>query len=346
MKRFLIILLSFVAASSLYAQTITFEEPIHDFGSVREEKGPVAHEFTFKNTGDKPLIVNKVVPACGCTVPGWTKSPVQPGGTGVIKATYTPIGNKAMPFSKTLTVTSNAEPSQVVLTIKGNFVPVSENIRLNYRDSIGNLRLKYVRPLNFPQISMNSRTTDQKFEVANVSETDELKIEFENVPDYIIVTSHPAVFKPKERGSINIRIEGNKRTVFGYTSDKITIKAGESRGTVTINSVVAETFPKLSGPDWDNGPRVTFGSADINLHNVESVPVEITNEGKSELIISSYTTDNPNLYAEIKKGLKIKAGKSVSIKIGSKDLQKSAGNIYLTTNDPRNSLIKYKIINK
>jgi hypothetical protein len=346
MKRFLMTLLSFVAACSLYAQTITFEEPIHDMGAVREEGGPVTHEFIFKNTGDKPLVISKVVPACGCTVSAWTKAPVPSGGTGSIKATYTPIGNKAMPFNKTLTVTSNAEPSQVVLTIKGNLIPLSENLRLTYRDSVGNLRIKYIRPLNFPQINMNSRTPDQKLDVANVSETDELKVEFENVPDYIIATSHPAVFKPKERGSINIRIEGSKRTSFGYASDKITIKVGESRGTVLINSVVAETFPNLSGPDWDNGPRVTFGKTDINLQNAEYVPVEISNAGKSELIISSYTTDNPNLYAEIKKVIKVKAGKSVSIKIGSTDLQKSAGNIYLTTNDPRNSLIKYKIINK
>jgi hypothetical protein len=346
MKRFLMILLSSVAAFSLCAQTITFEEPIHDFGDVREEGGPVAHDFIFKNTGDKPLVVNKVVPACGCTVSSWTKSPVQPGETGVIKTSYTPLGNRPMPFNKTLTVTSNAEPSQVVLTVKGNFIPMFENIRLNYRDSIGNLRLKPSRPLNFPQISMSSKTPEQKLNVANVSETDELKIEYENVPDYIIITSSPKVFKPRERGSINIRIDGSKRTVFGYLSDNITIKAGESRGTITISSVVSEVFPNLSGPDWDKGPRITFGKTEINLQNAESVPVEITNEGKSELVISSYTTDNPNLYADVKKGLKVKAGKSVSIKIGSKDLQKSTGNIYLTTNDPRNSLIKYKIINK
>ena len=39
---------------------ISFKETEHDFGTVKEEAGPLEHKFVFTNTGDEPLKLIKV----------------------------------------------------------------------------------------------------------------------------------------------------------------------------------------------------------------------------------------------------------------------------------------------
>ena len=102
-------------ATTLKADDMAFSDATHDFGIVPE--GPDATcEFTFKNNGHEPIIIEKAQPSCGCTVPQFSKEPVAPGTTGVINVAYHTKG-KPNGFTKTITVVSNAGTK--VLTIKG-----------------------------------------------------------------------------------------------------------------------------------------------------------------------------------------------------------------------------------
>lgn len=70
-------------------------------------KGQVVEiSWSFKNTGDKPLVIQDVRPACGCTVADKPNEPIAPGGTGVIKAKYNSDGG-AGHVSKQMTVMAN-----------------------------------------------------------------------------------------------------------------------------------------------------------------------------------------------------------------------------------------------
>ncbi|RZK48453.1 MAG: DUF1573 domain-containing protein [Pedobacter sp.] len=125
MKKLLLvfaILLGFTYMAS--AQTklgeFKFETEAHNFGKIAIGK-PVVHTFSFTNVGDEPIIISKVETTCGCTVPEFTSTPVKKGETGTIKVTLTPSG-PALPFVKTITVTSNARTPNKVLIIKGVYV--------------------------------------------------------------------------------------------------------------------------------------------------------------------------------------------------------------------------------
>ncbi|OGX88813.1 DUF1573 domain-containing protein [Hymenobacter coccineus] len=96
---------------------LTFERDLHDFGAVPEGT-MAAHEFRFKNTGNQPVVIANVQASCGCTTPDWTKTPVLPGKSGIVRAVYSSAGRPGV-FSKTVTVTSNAAEPSHVLTIKG-----------------------------------------------------------------------------------------------------------------------------------------------------------------------------------------------------------------------------------
>jgi len=103
---------------------IQFVDDSHDFGNIKE--GTMAtYEFTFKNTGTEPLILSDVHASCGCTTPEWTREPVAPGATGVIKAIFNSNGRPGA-FSKSITVTSNAASGQKILTFRGTVEPSAQ----------------------------------------------------------------------------------------------------------------------------------------------------------------------------------------------------------------------------
>lgn len=75
-------------------------------------------EITVENVGKVPLIINDVITSCGCTTVDYTKSPVRPGGSTVLRINYK--ADHPEFFNKTVTVYCNAENSPLRLEIKGN----------------------------------------------------------------------------------------------------------------------------------------------------------------------------------------------------------------------------------
>jgi hypothetical protein len=97
----------------------SWEEKTHNFGKI-EQNLPVVHEFQFSNTGKSPLVISAVKGSCGCTVTEYTKEPVAPGKSGIVKATF---NAKAMgSFNKSIRVTANVEGGAETLYIKGEVV--------------------------------------------------------------------------------------------------------------------------------------------------------------------------------------------------------------------------------
>ncbi len=93
----------------------------HDFGTINEND-VVTHVYTFKNTGEVPLIIESVRPSCGCTAPDWTKTPIPVGAEGEIEVKFDSKG-KPNAQNKTVTVTANTWPKQTVLRFKTFVTP-------------------------------------------------------------------------------------------------------------------------------------------------------------------------------------------------------------------------------
>lgn len=95
---------------------ITWKSETVDVGTIPQGT-PKTIEFEFKNTSDKSVIITNVKPACGCTAADYTKEPIAPGKSGFVKATYNAVATGS--FTKTVTVTTNADTNPKVLTFKG-----------------------------------------------------------------------------------------------------------------------------------------------------------------------------------------------------------------------------------
>jgi Protein of unknown function (DUF1573) len=100
---------------------ITFASLVHDYGTIAQGSNGNC-EFAYTNTGDQPLILSMCQSSCGCVVPSCDREPLAPHQSAVVRVKYDT--NRAGPFTKTVTVTSNAANSPVVLLrIKGTVVP-------------------------------------------------------------------------------------------------------------------------------------------------------------------------------------------------------------------------------
>ncbi len=95
---------------------VTWKAEVYDFGDIKKGT-PVSHDFTFTNTTKQTVLITNVKASCGCTATDYTKTPVKPGETAYIKATYNAAAGGA--FSKTVTVTLNENETPKILTIKG-----------------------------------------------------------------------------------------------------------------------------------------------------------------------------------------------------------------------------------
>lgn len=104
------------APKNMTPSGITWKEDSHNFGDIEKGK-PVSHEFSFVNTTSETVLITKVKASCGCTATNYTKTPIKPGESATVTATYN-AANKGS-FSKTITVTTNDSDVNKVLSIKG-----------------------------------------------------------------------------------------------------------------------------------------------------------------------------------------------------------------------------------
>ena len=123
MKKILVLtMLLFCGMSVALAQKpaeIKFDKLTHNFGTFSEKEPVVSCTFSFTNVGESPLIINQAVASCGCTVPEYTKTPIQPGEKGEIKVTYNGTGKFPGHFKKSITVRTNGTVEMTRLYIEG-----------------------------------------------------------------------------------------------------------------------------------------------------------------------------------------------------------------------------------
>jgi hypothetical protein len=101
------------------ASTIAWKAETIDVGQIPQGT-PKAIIYEFKNTGKTAVVITNVQGSCGCTATDYTKEPILPGKTAKVTATYNAANKGA--FTKTVTVTTSAETTPKILTLKGTVI--------------------------------------------------------------------------------------------------------------------------------------------------------------------------------------------------------------------------------
>ncbi len=103
---------------------MTFSETNYDFGTINEGD-IVEHEFSFKNTGEAPLVIISAKGSCGCTVSKWSTEPINPRESSSLLVRFNSNGKPNMQ-TKQVTITANTEKGKEILKIKAMVTPKSK----------------------------------------------------------------------------------------------------------------------------------------------------------------------------------------------------------------------------
>ena len=128
MKKLLLSLTAIVFSVMLFAQKTVadiakFTSETVDLGKIKQSV-PATATFTVTNIGTEPLIIEQASPTCGCTIGDYTKSPIAPGKTGSITATYNAAA--ANHFDKHLTVKFAGVDETKSITITGDVLTAED----------------------------------------------------------------------------------------------------------------------------------------------------------------------------------------------------------------------------
>ena len=349
MKRLILfssLLLSGLTASPQYMQTkMQISPPEHNFGVFKEESGRQTFDFIVTNTGNSPLIIQKVVASCGCTTPEWTRMPIPPGGKGKVTAIYDPVNSPGV-FNKTLTVYSNATPKSTVLTIKGEVTPREKTVEDLFTFPVGPIRFES-NNLAFTNVKKTEKKT-KDFPLINTSGTS-AKVEFEALPAHLTLKSTPITLAPGQKGIVVGTFDGVKNQGWGNVSDMVKIKINgvvQKNEFLYVSANLVEDFSKLTTTELANAPLFKLASNTVDIgkmkpSTVKDIEFRFTNNGKSDLILRYIraTCGCTAIQQGVTQGAGIKPGESSSIKAtfnsgGYKG--KVTKTIYVYTNDPKN----------
>lgn len=338
----LCLMVAFSAASAQQKSKIVFENLEHDFGSFKEAEGVQTTTFKFTNKGAVPLILTNVRASCGCTTPKWTREPVAPNASGEIQVSYDPK-NRPGTFNKTVTVSSNAENSTVILRIKGQVAQREKTIAELYPRQIGTLRVK-TSNISFSKMKQNDV---QAREIELVNDTDEaIEVGFRTVPKHLNATVEPQKIPAKGTGILSVTYDAKAVNTYGFTSHRIYLSVDGSKdykSSISVTATIEEDFSDLTAEQLKNAAVASFNEVSYDFGEMKQgdkgeYTFTIKNNGKSDLHIRNVRTScGCTAVAPAKKI--ISAGDSGPLKVtfdsrGKRGRQSKT--ITVITNDPKN----------
>lgn len=334
-----------LTASGQQSKPVQFREELFDFGNISETGGPATHEFVYTNVTGRPIKILSVQASCGCTTPDWSKEPVAPGKTGYIQASFNPVGRPGY-FNKTLTVTTDADASPIVLQIKGQVV--NETLKpatTEFQSANGSWKLK-TASLNMGKVYIKDEFVTRDFPFINAGSKPVTYTGKFVGPKYIRVDVQPKTVAPGQQGVVRLGYNGKLKNQYGFHSDNVEIQTDDDSNplkTFSVYATLEDYFQVPSGDELAKAPQLHFTAYNVDFgrikQNIASTrALGFTNAGKKELIIRAVQGNCTCISAATEKTT-IKPGESSTLQISfdpqdRKGSQTKAVTVY--SNDPQN----------
>lgn len=294
-------------------------EQKHDFGAFDEGLGTVYCDFRLVNTGNEPIAIINARANCGCTRPEYSRDPIAPGDTAVIRVGFDPTGRPGR-FYKYVNVDLDAKPKRTSLSIHGTVIGSSNTLKSRFPISVGPMKLRS-KIIAYGEV-LKGHTGGQFLEGYNAS-ADSMRPAVTDVPGYIKVMVEPAVVPPGDRFVISTIINADEINDWGVVTDSMTVSPGATSGekiTVETVAIVNEDFSGMSAEERKNAPVLDANVTALDFERISrnSSPVTqtftITNKGEKPLIIRKISC--PENAVSIKlKNKEIKPGKNEKVSV-------------------------------
>ena len=329
---------------------LRFSETEWDFGTIREEDGPVTHVFNFTNNGIVPIAIDRVNASCGCTSPQYPRGLVEPGGRAEIKVSFDPMGYP-LDFSKSVMVVSGGGKYHDMLTIKGYVTPRVKTVEEEYPFDMGaGLRFDNTM-LAFRQVAQGSSSSM----VVRYANTSGKAIGIEITPaesSGLLEVYAPETVCAECRGTITVTYDLTGRAdSYGVIHDllNISVDGTKLKPTVYTSMIGVDDF---TGQSIDTAPRLFLDSQYHNFGEVRSRQMPYTfrvtasNEGGETLYIRS-VAEKPGFRTTLRDGMAIAPGTSLPFEVVFYSDKYSPGEIVesvmMVVNDPMRTVREIRI---
>lgn len=110
-------------AQAKFSDVAKVEQEVIDQGKLKQGN-PVPAKFIIINTSKAPIIIEQAQPVCGCTISDYTKTPITPGQTGYVTATFNAanVGH----FSKTVNIKLANVDEPKGITLQGDVLSAED----------------------------------------------------------------------------------------------------------------------------------------------------------------------------------------------------------------------------
>ena len=118
--RIISFILTMMVACGAFAQAkAKYDCEDYNFGTIKENGGPVSHTFIIENVGNRPMVIRGIYISCGCTTSTHTKEAIMPGEKGQITVTLDPKDLEGN-YIKTIFVHTNTKQRKKEIFIRAN----------------------------------------------------------------------------------------------------------------------------------------------------------------------------------------------------------------------------------
>lgn len=355
MKRCLLTLYILGVCVFVWAQPrISINRDTYHFGQIEWQK-PVSVDFTITNTGDQPLVLSNVTISCACAVADWTKTPIAPGGKGVVTAVF---DAKALGrFHKSIGVYSNATPNLIYLHFVGEVVHKVTDFSSYDLESIGEIMINKTE-IDFPDVHKGEQPSMQLVVVNQSSAPYEPVLM--HLPPFLRMAKDPDVLQKGEKGTVTLTLDTDRLTDLGLTQTSVYLSrfAGDKvseENEIPVSVVLLPDFSELSPTDRMNAPVIHLSKTEVDLSgqlakkDKATYDITVGNTGKSTLRINKLQVFNPTVNVSLRKST-LAPGEHTRLRITleKKNLRKKGQlRILLISNDPVHpkSIIKLNVEN-
>lgn len=289
MKQILFLIFLFTTCTIFGQGTLEIKKTEINLKNLKADTQPFTQVYRLKNTGNQPVIINRVSPMTSMLKADWSKEPVVPGKTAEVRLTFTPT---QMPenFSFRTLVYSNASNNRLELTLAGNITDNPEKPYLLYKYDLDGLKFKTTN-INLNKVYTWEVRTDTVYFYNTRQETVHMGVRYK--PNHINAIFKPEEVTPGQKGAIIITYNAPQKNDFGYNYESLVLSVNHSKdykNRLSITANLVEDFSKLSKKEMANAPVASFDKKEISFGNIKpgekaNCDFVLTNTGKSTLFI-------------------------------------------------------------
>lgn len=334
--------------SQIQISQIKFDNMVFDFGKINFQSAPIKATFTFTNNSQYPLVIRNVKAECGCTVPSWPKTAVDPGQSAEISARFNP-DNYAGEINKKIEVFANFQnaisiPLHIVGTIRQPAGAGSGYVKgqFGYLRMLGNV-VAYGKVKNTQVYTSEILIVNDYNRALSINK-------ITKKPAYATVNIPESAIEPGDTGMIKVTIDASKVDDLGLVNDIILYETNDliyPTKSFEVALDVEHDFGKMSKGKLRKAPKIVIEPGEVDMGIIQqgarkTKKITIRNEGKRELEILKIASDCS--CAMIANNVKvIPGGGSQEVTVEFDSVFKSGEQrkyIYIYTNDPVHQVVK------